>query len=100
VTQKLLRIAAHLLEAPLADLELVDGSVRVRGTPTPSLTVAQLAQKAYLAPLELPPGMDPGLEATYAFDPPPLTFSSGTHICQAERDPDTGTLTIPRYTLV
>jgi carbon-monoxide dehydrogenase large subunit len=100
VTQKLLRIAAHLLEAPLADLELVDGSVRVRGTPTSSLTVAQLAQKAYLAPLELPPGMEPGLEATHAFDPPPLTFSSGTHICQVEIDPETGTLTIPRYTIV
>src|SRR4030095_11718422 len=100
VTQKLLRIAAHLLEAPLADLELVDGSVRVRGTPTPSLTVAQLAQKAYLAPLELRRGMDPALGAPYAFDPPPLTFSSGTHICQVEIDPETGTLTIPRYTIV
>src|SRR5262245_2980052 len=100
VMHKLLRIAAHLLEAPLADLELVDGSVRVRGTPAASLTIAQLAQKAYLAPLELPPGMEPGLEATHAFDPPPLTFSSGTHICQVEIDPETGALTISRYTIV
>jgi aerobic carbon-monoxide dehydrogenase large subunit len=100
VKGKLLRMAAHLLEAPLADLELVGGSVRVRGTPAASLTIAQLAQKAYLAPLELPPGMEPGLEATHAFDPPPLTFSSGTHICQVEIDPETGTLTIPRYTIV
>ena len=100
VKGKLLRMAAHLLEAPLADLELVGGSVRVRGTPAASLTIAQLAQKAYLAPLELPPGMEPGLEATDAFDPPPLTFSSGTHICQVEIDSETGTLTIPRYTIV
>ena len=100
VKQKLLKIAAHLLEAPLDDLELVDGSVRVRGTPASSLTIAQLAQKAYLAPLDLPPGMEPGLEATHAFDPPPLTFSSGTHICQVEIDPETGALTIPRYTIV
>jgi carbon-monoxide dehydrogenase large subunit len=98
--QKLLRIAAHLLEAPLADLELVDGRVRVRGAPAPALTVAQLAQKAYLAPTELPPGMEPGLEATHAFDPPALTFSSGTHICQIEIDPETGRLTIPKYTIV
>jgi len=41
------------------------------------MTIAQLAQKAYFAPTELPPGMVPGLEATHAFDPPPLTFSSG-----------------------
>ena len=62
--------------------------------------LAQLAQKAYFAPTELPPGMVPGLEATHAFDPPPLTFSSGTHICQVEIDPETGVLTIPRYTIV
>ena len=100
VRQKLLRIAAYLLEAPLDDLELVDGAIRVRGTPASSLTIAQLAQKAYFAPTELPPGMEPGLEATHAFDPPALTFSSGTHICRVEIDPETGALTIPRYTIV
>jgi carbon-monoxide dehydrogenase large subunit len=100
VRDKLLRIAAHLLEAPLDDLELVDGAVRVRGVPASSLTITQLAQKAYLAPTELPAGMEPGLEATHAFDPPPLTFSSGTHICHVEIDPETGALTIRRYTIV
>jgi aerobic carbon-monoxide dehydrogenase large subunit len=100
VRQKLLRIAAHLLEAPLDDLELVDGAIRVRGTPASSLTIAQLAQKAYFAPTELPPDMEPGLEATHAYDPPALTFSSGTHICRIEIDPETGALTIPRYTIV
>jgi carbon-monoxide dehydrogenase large subunit len=98
--QKLLRIAAHLLEAPIEDLELVDGRVHVRGAPASGVTVAQLAQKAYFAPMELPPGMEPGLEATHAFDPPALTFSSGTHICQVEIDRETGRLTIPRYTIV
>src|SRR5439155_18206596 len=81
-------------------LELTEGSVRVRGTPSAALTVAQLAQKAYLAPTELPPGMEPGLEATHAFDPPALTFSSGTHVCEVEIDPETGRLTIARHTIV
>ena len=98
--QKLLRIAAHFLEAPLEDLELVDGSIRVRGAPASAMTIPQLAQKAYFAPTELPPGMEPGLEVTHAFDPPPLTFSSGTHICQIEIDPETGALAIARYTIV
>jgi carbon-monoxide dehydrogenase large subunit len=92
---KLLRIAAHLLEAPLEDLELADGRVRVRGAPASGVTVAQLAQKAYFAPTELPPGMEPGLEATHAFDPPALTFSSGTHICEIEIDPETGRSRFP-----
>jgi aerobic carbon-monoxide dehydrogenase large subunit len=98
--QKLVRIAAHLLEAPLEDLELVDGRIGVRGAPGSGMTISQLAHKAYLAPTELPSGMEPGLEATHAFDPPPLTFSSGTHICQVEIDGETGALTIPRYTIV
>jgi carbon-monoxide dehydrogenase large subunit len=44
--------------------------------------------------------MQPGLEATHAFDPPALTFSSGTHVCEIEIDPDTGRVTIGRYTIV
>src|SRR5206468_12535334 len=59
---KLLRIAAHVLEAPLEDLEMADGRVHVRGVPASGLTIAQLAQKAYFAPIDLPPGMEPGLE--------------------------------------
>jgi carbon-monoxide dehydrogenase large subunit len=98
--EKLARIAAHLLEAPLQDVELADGRVGVRGAPDSSLTIGQLAQKAYLAPLELPPGMEPGLEATHAFEPPALTFSSGTHVCEVEIDPETGSLSIGRYTIV
>jgi carbon-monoxide dehydrogenase large subunit len=98
--EKLLRIAAHLLETPLDDLELADGRVQVRGAPESGFAVAQLAQKAYLAPMELPPGLEPGLEATHAFDPPALTFSSGTHVCEIEIDPETGYLTIPRYLIV
>jgi carbon-monoxide dehydrogenase large subunit len=50
--------------------------------------------------MELPPGMEPGLEATYAFDPPALTFSSGTHLCEIEIDRETGRLTITRYLIV
>jgi carbon-monoxide dehydrogenase large subunit len=97
---KLLRIAAHLLEAPREDLVLAGGRVHVRGAPASGLTVAQLAQKAYFAPMELPPGMEPGLEATHAYDPPALTFSSGTHVCEVEIDRATGALTIGRYAIV
>jgi carbon-monoxide dehydrogenase large subunit len=98
--EKLFQIAAHLLEARLEDLELVAGQVCVRGAPEAGLSVAQLAQKAYLAPLELPPGLEPGLEATHAYDPPALTFSSGTHLCAVEIDAETGRLAISRYVIV
>ena len=98
--EKLVRIAAHLLEAPTDDVEMQDGHFHVLGAPETGYTLAQLAQKAYLAPIELPPGMEPGLEATHSYDPPPLTFSSGTHVCQVEIDPETGRVTIGRYVIV
>jgi aerobic carbon-monoxide dehydrogenase large subunit len=98
--EKLLKIAAHLLETPVEDLELADGRVSVRGAPESGYAIAQLAQKAYLAPMELPPGLEPGLEATHAYDPPPLTFSSGTHVCEVEIDRETGRLKIERYLIV
>ena len=98
--EKLVRLAAHLLEASPDDLEVADGRIHVRGAPASGMTIAQLAQKAYLAPTELPAGMEPGLEATHAFDPPPLTFSSGTHACQVEIDPEIGRVTIDRYMIV
>jgi carbon-monoxide dehydrogenase large subunit len=98
--EKLIRIAAHLLETPVEDLELAEGRVRIKGAPESGFAVAQLAQKAYLAPMELPPGMEPGLEATHAFDPPALTFSSGTHLCEVEIDRETGRPTIARYLIV
>jgi len=44
--------------------------------------------------------MEPGLDATHAFDPPALTFSSGTHVCEVEIDRETGQLAIARYTIV
>jgi carbon-monoxide dehydrogenase large subunit len=72
----------------------------VRGAPESGYAIAQLAQKAYLAPTELPPGMEPGLEATHAYDPPPLSFSSGTHACEIEIDRETGRLKIERYLIV
>jgi carbon-monoxide dehydrogenase large subunit len=97
--EKLLRIAAHVLEAPREDLVLAAGRVHVRGAPAAGLSVAQLAHKAYLAPTELPPGVEPGLEATHAFDPPALTFSSGTHVCEVEIDPETGALIIGCYAI-
>jgi carbon-monoxide dehydrogenase large subunit len=100
VKDKLLRIAAHLLEAPLDDLELVEGAVRVRGVPASSMTIGQLAQKAYLAPTELPVGMEPGLEATTFYDPPNFVFPFGAHLAVVEVDPETGHIELKRYVAV
>ena len=64
------------------------------------LTLANVAHVAYLDPLRLPPGMEPGLEAHRAYDPPPMTFSNGTHICEATVDVRTGKVKLERYLVV
>ena len=46
IREQLLDLAADLLEANRADLELVDGVVRVKGSQTSSVTIADLASEA------------------------------------------------------
>jgi aerobic carbon-monoxide dehydrogenase large subunit len=64
------------------------------------LSLADVAHVAYLDPLRLPPGMEPGLEAHRAYDPPPMTFSNGTHMCEVSVDVQTGKVTMERYLVV
>jgi aerobic carbon-monoxide dehydrogenase large subunit len=95
---KLLQIAAHLLEANADDLEVDNGVVSVKGTPQAAIPFAQLAITAYMAPDLLPPGMEPGLEVTTRFRPPSqFTWSNAAHACTIELDPETGVVRFLRY---
>jgi len=64
------------------------------------LSLADIAHVAYLDPLRLPPGMEPGLETHRAYDPPPMTFSNATHICEILVDVSTGKVSLERYLVV
>jgi carbon-monoxide dehydrogenase large subunit len=92
------RIAAHMLEAAPQDVALRDGKFTVAGTDK-GVTWANVARTSYV-PRQLPAGMEPGFSETAAFTPPAVTFPNGTHVCEVEIDPDTGTIAIPRYTVV
>jgi 2-furoyl-CoA dehydrogenase large subunit len=113
VRAKLLRIAAHRLEAAVADLELAGGAVAVRGAPDRRLSFAELARTAYADVLGLPPGEEPGLEARHAHQNPlaqpidgqrrvrsQLVFSNAAHCCLVEVDPRTGFVAILDYLVV
>ena len=97
VRDKVVEIAAHLLEAAPEDLEVEGGTVSVRGTPTRGVAVAEIARVAYNDPAELPPGVAPSLEATVSYQAPPITWSNACHVCTVELDPATGLTTILRY---
>jgi carbon-monoxide dehydrogenase large subunit len=99
VSEKALRLAAHLLEVEVADLEMVDGGVQVRGAPSRRLTLGELAAAA-VPGRPLPAGMSPGLEATHYYLAPRATFASGLHVAVVEVDRDTFEVRLLDYAVV
>jgi carbon-monoxide dehydrogenase large subunit len=101
---KVLTIAATLLGLNTSgELRLNNRRIerRLGGAWTDAgLSLADVAHVAYLDPLRLPAGMEPGLEAHRAYDPPPMTFSNATHICEVLVDVATGKVTLERYLVV
>ncbi|HEX8181237.1 MAG TPA: xanthine dehydrogenase family protein molybdopterin-binding subunit [Pyrinomonadaceae bacterium] len=63
------------------------------------VTLQDVALAAHLAK-DLPPDMEPGLSATYFFEPKNFTFPFGTHICVVELDRETGDIKFLRYVAV
>jgi carbon-monoxide dehydrogenase large subunit len=101
VREKIGTIAGHMLEAAPEDLAIEGGTIAVRGAPGRTLTVTDVARLAYRpAGGTLPPGVDPALEATQYYDPPPATFSNGTHVAVVDVDPETGQVEILRHLIV
>lgn len=109
--EKLVKVAAHLLEVAEDDLELRDGAIRVRGAPERALTLQQLVGVMAFRPDRLPGDVDANPEATYVWnapgrsldDPrgsPYLTFANACHIVWVDIDPGTGKVQILRYILV
>ena len=97
VREKAVQIAAHLLEAAPEDLEVGVGRVTVRGTPGRGVTLAEVARVALNEPVQLPPDVAPGLEATVSYQAPPVTWSNACHVCTVEVDRHTGLVEILRY---
>jgi carbon-monoxide dehydrogenase large subunit len=64
-----------------------------------SLSIQEIALAAHLAK-ELPPDTEPGLSATYFFEPKNFTFPFGTHIAVVEVDRETGDIEFLRYVAV
>jgi len=101
VRAKMMKIAAHQLEAPLDEMiyDRDQGKIYVKGVPSKAKAFGDLAFAAYTAH-NLPPGMEPGLEEDSYYDPANFTFPNSVHIAQVEVDPDTGEVTIQRYVAV
>jgi len=125
--EKATRIAAHMLQTDAANVGFNDsrfsllaaeaaaageapepvvpiGESPAGALPQPeangkSITIQDVALAAHIAK-ELPPDMEPGLSATYFFEPKNFTFPFGTHIAVVEIDRDTGEIKFLRYVAV
>ena len=96
--EKVVRLAAHILEANPDDLELGDGKVFIRGLPQRALSFSELARAAVPGwASKLPAGLEPGLEATFYFVPPTVTWANAAHVAVIEVEIDTGIIKLLDY---
>ncbi len=121
VRERALELASAALEVDPADLEFVDGQVRVAGSPDTALALKMLATLSnplryafdadaaaatqFAGPSDetRPPvadGVAPGLEGTDFYSPIRSTFANGMHAVVVEVDPDTSDVTILDYAVV
>jgi carbon-monoxide dehydrogenase large subunit len=98
VIEKGKKIAAHLLEAAVDDIEFKNGKFTVAGTDK-SKTMAEVAFTAYV-PHKYPADLEPGLDETAFYDPLNFTYPAGTHIAEVEIDPETGVTSIADWVAV
>ena len=98
VRDKVLAIAAHLMEAAPDDLDIEAGTVSVKGTPSKSVTLAEVAHTALMTSDTLPDDIGSGLEATMRFRPQQYpTWSNATHMAIVEIDAETWVPQVVRY---
>jgi carbon-monoxide dehydrogenase large subunit len=100
VREKVLAVAAHLLEASPQDLEIKDGAVTIAGTDR-RLTLQAIAETLAGVPgYALPGNFEPGLESLKNFIPGALTYGIGCHAVEVEVDVDTCAIRLLRYAVV
>ena len=93
------KIAAHLMEASVEDIEFKNNTFTVAGTDK-SKTLTDISLAAYVPhnyPIET---LEPGLDETAFYDPKNFTFPGGCHIAELEIDPETGVVEMVNFTAV
>jgi carbon-monoxide dehydrogenase large subunit len=100
VREKILKLAAGLLNSRSDELELAGGRVSVRGSSGRSITLGELSAKANPLRGAVPPGTEPGLESTAYFGPDRGSTASGVHAMVVEVDVETAMVEVKRYLVV
>jgi aerobic carbon-monoxide dehydrogenase large subunit len=99
VREKARIIASAMLEVAPEDLEWEKGRWFVQGDPDKGATIQEIAMGAH-GSVELPEGVEGGLDSETVYNPPNLTFPFGAYICVVDIDPGTGKVTVRRFIAV
>jgi carbon-monoxide dehydrogenase large subunit len=98
--ERILSIAAEMMETAAADLEIASGCVRLKGIPGRYVELSKVSRHATTAVLRLgAPGDGRLAEAAY-FRPPTVTYASAAHAAVVAIDAETGAVEIERYVVV
>ena len=109
IRDKMIRIAAHALEADVDDIVASEGRFEVRGTRV-GVSFAEVAETATMSTFGLPEDLEAGLDATAVYTAnvdhwpnelgrinPCPTYSNASHAAVAKVELATGTVTILQY---
>jgi carbon-monoxide dehydrogenase large subunit len=109
--EKVITIAAHVLEASPGDLETGNDRVYIKGLPDSGLYLEILASMAAYRTHQLPEGFEPTLESIATYDTPTeregsdgggnlsVTYSTAAHAALVRVDPRTGLVRIVDYAM-
>jgi len=95
---KMATLAAHLLGSTPGDITIGRGHLTAKRNKK-SISFGELVMAAYTA-RNIPPGFEPGMEATHFFEPSNFTFPFGAHIASVEVDAETGEVKVDKYVAV
>lgn len=100
VREKLMALAAFVMQCKLDDLVLGEGRVHLKADTSKSMAFGELARISQGMPgFSFPDGMQGGLEDTQYFSPSQSTFCNGTAVVELEVDKDTGQTRIINYVM-
>ena len=92
------QIAAHVLEAAVADVEFSRGRFEIAGTDR-FIEIMELATMLRRG-LQLPPDLPQTLDVQHVHESSPSAFPNGCHVAEVEIDPETGVVEVVKYSMV
>jgi carbon-monoxide dehydrogenase large subunit len=91
------KVASHLLEAAVEDIDFDDGIFSIVGTDR-RVTLAEVGKAAIEG--DTPDGEAKPIQESADYDAEAMTYPNGCHACELEVDADTGEIEILRYVVV